>query len=111
MLTLKFPFCVVDGVLVIPTYEEVGTKEAVAAETLEAEIEVGENQDPEAQAEPVQDEAPLGGQRRKDTRHLIERAIRRLVRAGGRKTESDGAHLLEGIAVVVYDPQTGKLDE
>ena len=49
------------------------------------------------------------GTTRKSTIHLIERAVRRLVRAGGRKTEGDAAHLLEGIAVVVYDPDTGKL--
>jgi hypothetical protein len=32
------------------------------------------------------------------------RAIERLVRAGGRKSEAEADHLLEGIAVVVYDP-------
>lgn len=34
----------------------------------------------------------------------------RLVRTGGRRTEADAPHLIEGIAVVVYDPQTGKID-
>jgi hypothetical protein len=46
---------------------------------------------------------------RKPTTHLIQRAVSRLVRAGGRKTEGDAAHLLEGIAVVVYDPDTAQL--
>jgi hypothetical protein len=50
-----------------------------------------------------------GATGRKSTIHLIERAVSRLVRAGGRKTEGDAAHLLEGIAVVVYDPDTGTL--
>jgi hypothetical protein len=50
-----------------------------------------------------------GGTTRKPTTHLIQRAVRRLIRAGGRKTEGDAAHLLEGIAVVVYDPETAEL--
>jgi hypothetical protein len=37
---------------------------------------------------------------------LIERAIQRFVRAGGRRTEGDAAHLLEAICVLVYDPDT-----
>lgn len=53
-------------------------------------------------------EETAGG--RKSTRHLIARAVNRLVRAGGRRTEGDAPHLLEGIAVVVYDPETGQLD-
>ena len=46
----------------------------------------------------------------KSTKHLIERTIGRLVRAGGRKTEGDAGHLLEGIAVVAFDRQTGTVD-
>ena len=99
-LHLKFPFCVVGGVLVIPTYEEAGTKEAATAEAAEA----AEEGDPEQLA------PEFGASRRKDTRHLIRRAVGRLVRAGGRKTEGDASHLLEGIAVVVYDPDSGTLD-
>lgn len=72
-LHLKFPFAVVGGVLVIPTYE----------------LKAGE---------------------RKSTVHLIERAVERLSRAGGRETEGDAPHLLEGIGVVVYDPDTAELD-
>ncbi len=56
---------------------------------------------------PTSEEASTG---QKSTRHLIVRAVNRLVRAGGRRTEGDAPHLLEGIAVVVYDPQTGQLD-
>lgn len=44
---------------------------------------------------------------RRSTRHLFERAVQRLIRAGGRKTEAEAAHLLEGIAVIAYDPSTG----
>jgi hypothetical protein len=35
-----------------------------------------------------------------------DRTIERLIRAGGRKSEAESAHLLEGIAVEVYDPDT-----
>ncbi len=104
-LHLKFPFCVVGGVLVIPTYEEVGTKEASDAESTEAAIEEGTEIDPQAIVT-----SDSTGIRRKDTRQLIGRAIARLVRAGGRKTEGDAAHLLEGIAVIAYGPDTGFLD-
>jgi hypothetical protein len=44
------------------------------------------------------------------TTDLIARAVERFIRAGGRKTEGDPAHLLEGIAVVVFDPDTGRVD-
>jgi hypothetical protein len=46
---------------------------------------------------------------RKSTEHLIKRAVTRLIRAGGRRTEGDAAHLLEAIAVIVYDPDSGTL--
>lgn len=71
---LKFPFAVVGGVLVIPTYEVKRNAE------------------------------------RRSTTHLIERAIERLRRAGGRQNEAGAAHLLEAIAVVVYDPDTATLN-
>ena len=48
------------------------------------------------------------GQR--STRHLIERAVQRLIRAGGRETEADAAHLLEGIGVIAYDPTSETID-
>jgi hypothetical protein len=72
-LHLKFPFAVVGGLLVFPTFETVKGKP-------------------------------------KDTTHLINRAVDRLSRAGGRKTEGDAPHLLEGVGVVVYDPASGQLD-
>ena len=34
----------------------------------------------------------------------------RLARAGGRQKESDAAHLMEGVWVLVYDPDTGQVD-
>jgi len=44
--------------------------------------------------------------KKKSTVQLIGRAVDRLERAGGRRTEGDAAHLLEGVAVVIYDPET-----
>lgn len=41
-LHLKFPFAVVGGVLVIPTYEEVGSREASKAEAIEDATAEGE---------------------------------------------------------------------
>ena len=46
----------------------------------------------------------------KSTTHLITRAVSRFARAGGRRTEGDAAHLLEGVAVVAFDCDTGKID-
>jgi len=46
----------------------------------------------------------------KSTSHLVERAVRRFMRAGGRETEGDAPHLLEGIAVVAFDRETGVMD-
>lgn len=46
---------------------------------------------------------------RKTTTHLITRAVDRLSRAGGRRTEGDAPHLLEGVGVVVYDPDKAEL--
>ena len=46
----------------------------------------------------------------KPTTHLIERAIGRFTRAGGRQTEGDAPHLLEGIAVVVFCRESGEID-
>jgi hypothetical protein len=105
---LKFPFAVVGGVLVIPTYEETGTRAAIKAEAEEEaeaerpgqDVEVNEGQAPES---------PSPG--RKSTLHLIAKAVDRLIRAGGRVSEAEAAHLLEGIAVVVYDPDTGAINQ
>lgn len=112
-LHLKFPFAVIGGVLVIPTYEEIGTKEAVEAEVAEVaaeDAEIGEVQLGENALLKSGEDAASGGPAKRPTRHLIQRAVRRLVRAGGRKTEGDAAHLLEGIAVIAYDPGSGMID-
>lgn len=113
---LKFPFAVVGGVLVIPTYEETGTKAAKKAEQLEEsgreDIEPGKEPDIDDVGDGEVEEPPAAiaaAAPRKSTLHLIDRAIERLVRAGGRKSEAESAHLLEGIAVVVYDPETSTL--
>jgi len=110
-LHLKFPFSVLGGVLVIPTWEETGSKAATKAEKTEEAIEEDDIEDladgvvASTEETSVESSAPV----RRSTVHLIERAITRLIRAGGRKTEGDAAHLLEGIAVVVYDPDAGIL--
>jgi hypothetical protein len=116
---LKFPFAVVGGVLVIPTYEQEGTPEADEAEELEEAAESGETDadtdvhDDDAETVGAAAEAAAAGETpapiRKSTVHLIERAIDRLVRAGGRRSEAEADHLLEGIAVIVYDPDTATL--
>lgn len=111
-LHLKFPFCVVGGVLAIPTYEAIGSKK-------EIEDEVADEPSLEQQAEEATIEnasveisnPATQGIAHKSTVHLINRAVSRLVRAGGRRTEGDAPHLLEGIAVVVYDPDSGVLHE
>lgn len=46
----------------------------------------------------------------KSTSHLVSRAVARFVRAGGRETEGDAPHLLEGIAVVAFDRETGLIE-
>jgi hypothetical protein len=111
-LHLKFPFCVVGGVLAIPTYEETGTKAATRA-LQEEDVSAGDiivelAMDEERATDELPSDKPSSVSR-KPTIHLIERAVSRLMRAGGRKTEGDAPHLLEGIAVVIYDPDTGEL--
>jgi hypothetical protein len=109
-LHLKFPFCVVGGVLAIPTYEETGTPQAMEALAEEDEV-ISEGPAVEAidEAGARRQVQPPPQNTRRSTLHLIERAVSRLVRAGGRKTEGDAPHLLEAIAVLVYDPDTAKL--
>ena len=113
---LKFPFAVVGGILVIPTYEETGTKAARKAEKLEEVVSEDKEtlfdleDDLESAALEVETEPQTARPIKKSTTHLIAKAIARLVRAGGRKSEADAAHLLEGIAVVVYNPDTGAID-
>lgn len=106
---LKFPFAVVGGVLVIPTYEETGTKEAREAEQEEEAAAEGDDAAGAGEGAAEAPAAPATPATRKSTVHLIERAIVRLIRAGGRKSEAEASHLLEGIAVVVYDPETAAI--
>lgn len=108
---LKFPFAVVGGVLAIPTYEDTGTKEAKQAETEEVAEEEGVEPEDISPDDVTSNDEPgeVEALKRKSTVHLIERAVERLIRAGGRKSEAEAAHLLEGIAVVVYDPDTSAL--
>jgi hypothetical protein len=110
-LHLKFPFCVVGGVLAIPTYEATGSKKEIEEEVAD-EASLSEQVD-EASLEILvgveADEPVPQSMAHKSTVHLINRAVARLVRAGGRRTEGDAPHLLEGIAVVVYDPDSGML--
>lgn len=121
---LKFPFSVLGGVLVLPTWEEVGTKAAKKAEEVEEIVESADTEtlavvaegdleeadsEDETAEEAAEAEPAIPALRRKDTKDLINRAIARLIRAGGRETEADAAHLLEAIAVVVYDPDDGEL--
>jgi hypothetical protein len=92
-LHLKFPFAVVGGVLAIPIFEWTGTRD---------------ESNPDSEAEIL---VPGALPSRRSTTPIISKAIARLVRAGGRRTEGDAPHLLEAIAVVVYDPDTGLLSE
>lgn len=108
-LHLRFPFAVVGGVLVIPTYELRKASKASAEE--EHETEEAEELERDVAEELGNIAAAATDPNRKDTRGLITRAVNRLVRAGGRERDSDAPHLLEAIAVVVYDPDTGQLDQ
>jgi hypothetical protein len=106
-LHLRFPFAIVGGVLVIPTFElRKATKDVVEDDPPGDEASELESDAAEAEG----NVSAVTDGNRKDTRPLIRRAVSRLVRAGGRERESDAPHLLEAIAVVVYDPDTGELD-
>lgn len=70
--------------------------------------------------EAVAGERPTGGGLRiarahvsdwKSTTHLVERAVGRFIRAGGRETDGDAPHLLEGIGVVAFDRETGEISQ
>jgi len=59
---------------------------------------------------PTWEEVPNPGSGvRRDVTGLMERLDGRLVRARGRETEGDAPHLLEAVAVVVFDPDTGSI--
>jgi hypothetical protein len=58
---------------------------------------------------PTWEETTPGSGDRRDTTGKIERLVGRFYRAGSRRTEGDAPHLLEGVAVVVFDPDTGQM--
>jgi hypothetical protein len=49
------------------------------------------------------------GGRRKSTVHLVSRCCELLRRAGSRRREDDAPHRLEGVAVVLFDPDTAEI--
>ncbi len=46
----------------------------------------------------------------RDTSHLIRRAVDRFERAGGRQSEADAAHLLEGVCVLAYNVDSATIE-
>ncbi len=127
---LKFPFAVVGGVLAVPTWEwkkmtkamveARSTAEAVVRETWLADStstddggdksEDSEEQTSDDVVEESEVEELAGSSSQlyqSSTEDLIGRLIKRLQRTRRRDTEADPAHLLEAIAVIVYDPNTG----
>ena len=58
---------------------------------------------------PTWEEIPNPGSGiRRDTTGLIDQLDRRLIHAVGRATEGDAAQLLEGVAVIVFNPMPGQ---
>lgn len=132
---LKFPFAVVGGVLAVPTWEWKKITKTMAAARLAAEAAAREEWQISADSpddndetlegthqdqaeEDINDEtevealAEAGSELYKSpTVDLIQRLIRRLRRTRRRDTEADPAHLLEAIAVIVYDPDTGLIHD
>ena len=47
---------------------------------------------------------------KKSTVHLVSRCCELLRRAGNRRREDDAPHRLEGVAVVLFDPDTAQID-
>ena len=103
-LHLKFPFAVVGGVLTIPVWE--WAKTGKAGEFADTEDSIDE----ESKAVDAL-KSSAGIKRKKPTDHLIRRAIDRFVRAGQRRSEGEAPHLLEGVAIVVYDPDTKQVSQ
>jgi len=115
---LKFPFAVVGGVLVIPTFEwkaaskaelellASGTANSVEGFAREVD-EVAMEADEVAALAAAAKKRPLV---KVETLPLIDRLSKRLARIGRRRIESDPAHLLEALALIVYDPETSTID-
>jgi hypothetical protein len=120
---LKFPFAVVGGVLAVPTWEwapvtkamsKAGVGAADPVDDMDADDAGAEGDEDVDEAEEAEDLAATAAADpaalyKKPTTHLLNRLITRLDRTRRRETEADAAHLLEAVAVIVYDPDTGEL--
>lgn len=108
---LKFPFCVVGGVLAIPTYERVrNLSKAVEKNAAGLDLRMNAPKTTEQPAARHSDGVDSKSFSQKSTTHLIERAIKHLIRSGGRNGEADASHLLEAVGVIVYDPDSATLE-
>ena len=107
---LKFPFAVVGGLLAVPIWEwkAGGTPEELAEPPDGESVEPTDEDvdDVEVADDLAEAEKKGAGLIKVSTRHLIERAERRFVRARLREIEADPAHLLEATALIAYDPDT-----
>jgi hypothetical protein len=129
---LKFPFAVVGGVLVVPIWSwEKKTKRMHADEEAEAALtaqlkaagyptvasdiavegpESGADEEDVDEEDEVEALAEAGtAVYKKSTIELINRLIQRLTNTRLRDTEADPGHLLEAVAVIVYDPDKAEL--
>jgi len=99
---LKFPFAVVGGILAIPTWEwpHNHSAEPLAPEDLDSDEDLGDLEP--AETSDTTDKI--------STTSIVKRLVRRLQRTRRRETEADAPHLLEAVAVIVYNPDTGTLD-
>jgi hypothetical protein len=109
---LKFPFAVVGGVLAVPTWEWKEPGKEPEAQPIDV---ADDNTEETPQEEEVVTElsAAIKAKRqlvKSSTTHLLERLERRLERTRKRLTEADPPHLLEAVALLVYDPDDGTLD-
>lgn len=111
---LKFPFAVVGGILAVPTWEwkAGGTPEELPEPPDDESLEpTDEDVDEVVIADDLAEAEEKGaGLIKVSTRHLVERAERRFVRARLREIEADPAHLLEATALIAYDPDTRTVD-
>ena len=116
---LKFPFAVVGGILAVPTWEwkapgkesrEPHPTDAVVGEP-EAVLDEEEGSQEDEVVTELSDAVKAKKQLVKaSTTHLLRRLERRLERTRKRLTEADPPHLLEAVALLVYDPTEGTLD-
>ena len=110
---LKFPFAVVGGVLVVPVWEwKASGKHANEADPTDVAVPTADDvlAEEDVVAELSKTIKTKGHVVRAPTIHLIDRLARRLERTRKRLTEADPPHLLEAVALVVYDPDDGTID-